>query len=53
MEKASTEHTLLLETLPVPILKENEILLCEEDPTEKEFYEAIMSMAQEKSSGKD
>ena len=31
VEITSTEYTLFLETLPLPILKEKEILLCQED----------------------
>ena len=34
-------------------MKENKILLCEEDPTEKELYEAMIITAQEKSPGND
>ena len=45
--KTSTEHTLILEILLPPILKENGILLCEEDLTEEGLSKAI-NMAQEK-----
>ena len=49
VEKISSEHRLFLETIHLPTLKENETMLCEEE----ELYEAIMSMAQEKSPGND
>ena len=39
--------------LPLGKLKENEILLRKEDFTGKEFYEAMMSMALEKSPEND
>ena len=39
VEKSSTEHTLLIETLRLPMLKEKQILLCEEDLTDKELDE--------------
>ena len=45
--ETSTEYTLILKILLPPILKENGILLCEEDLTEEGLSEAI-SMAQEK-----
>ena len=53
IEKISTKDTLFLEKLPLPILKEKEILLCEEGLTEKEPEKAIMNIAQEKSPGND
>ena len=53
VEIISTECTLFLETLPLPILKENEILLCQEELAEKNFYEAKISMAQKKSPEND
>ena len=39
VETSSTEHTLLIETLRLPMLKEKQILLCEEDLTDKELDE--------------
>ena len=39
VEKSSTEYTLFIETLHLPMLKEKQILLCEEDLTEKELDE--------------
>lgn len=41
LEKTFTEHTLFLETFPLPRLKENKILLCK-DLTEKEFYKDMI-----------
>ena len=39
VEKSSTEYTLFIETLHLPMLKEKQILLCEEDLTDKELDE--------------
>ena len=52
VENTSTEHTLFLATFSLAMLKENEILLCEEDLTEKELYEVIMSVVQQENTGK-
>ena len=39
VEKSSTEYTLFIATLHLPMLKEKQILLCEEDLTDKELDE--------------
>ena len=39
VEKSSTEYALFIETLHLPMLKEKQILLCEEDLTDKELDE--------------
>ena len=43
----------ILQKFPLGKLKENEILLRKEDFTGKEFYEALMSIVQEKSPEND
>ena len=45
IEKCSVEHTAFLDTLPLPILNENEKQLYERALTETELNVAIMSMA--------
>lgn len=49
--KTSAKHKLLLGTISLPIPKENEILLCEEDPSETK-YEEMVSMDQKNNQGK-
>ena len=53
VKKSSVEHTTFLDTLPLLILNESEMLLYEVALTEKELNVAMMSMAQEKSLGND